>query len=253
LYQQYWDWLTQAIRGNFGYSLFTHQSVIAAIGQRLPCTLSLVIGSLLVSVVFGVALGVFSAARGGRAARAADATAMVGWVIPVYWIAGELIVIFAVKLACLPATGYVPLSQSVGEWLRSLVLPVAALSIGAIAGFAKFTRDSMLDALSSEYVRMGRANGVPQWSIVFRHAFKGASVQVMTLSGLLVVGLLTGTVFAEQVFGLPGLGTLITQGTLAQDLPVVQGVAVFFTLIVIAVNLVVDLAYSLVSPKVRLG
>jgi peptide/nickel transport system permease protein len=253
LYQQYWDWLSHAVHGDFGASLLTKTAVSDVIVQHLPVTLCLVFGALIVSAVVGVGLGILSAVRGGAVGRAVDAFSVFGWVIPVYWLAAMMVVVFAVKLRWFPATGYVSFSQSPLEWLRSLVLPVLALSVGAIAGFAKYTREAMLDALSSEYIRMARANGVPGWSIVFQHAFKSASVQVVTLMGLLTVGLLAGTVFVENVFALPGLGSQIVLSVTQSDLPVVQGIAVFFTLIVVAVNLLVDLAYTVISPKVRVN
>jgi peptide/nickel transport system permease protein len=134
--------------------------------------------------------------------------------------------------------------------LRSLVLPVVALSLGAVGFVAQYTREAMLDALSSEFVRSARASGISPLSIIFRHALKTASLQVVTLAGLLTVGLLVGTVFVEQVFTLPGLGALFLTAIAGKDIPVVEGVAVFFTLIIVAVNLATDLAYSLLSPKV---
>lgn len=250
-YEQYWNWLSAAVKGDLGQSIVTRQPVTQSIGQRFPITLSLTVGALLLSLVVGVGLGVTSAVRGGGIGRAVDALAMIGWVVPVFWLAAELVVIFAVKLRWFPAIGYVPFEQSPVQWFRSLVLPVVALSIGAIGGFAKFTRESMLDVLASEHVRMSRANGIPRRAITFRYALKPASLQVVTFAGLLVVGLLIGTVFVETVFGIPGMGSLIVNGANGHDLPMVQGVAVFFTLIVIVVNLFVDLAYGLLSPKVR--
>jgi peptide/nickel transport system permease protein len=154
-------------------------------------------------------------------------------------------------LQWLPAIGYVSFTTSPAQWLRSIVLPVFALAIGPIGLFAKFTRQGMLEALSSEYVRSARANGISPRSIVFIHAFKTASLQVVTIAGLLTVGLLTGTVFVENVFSLPGLGSLLVDSSRAYDVPVVIAVSVVFTLIVIAVNIIVDLAYAVLSPKVR--
>jgi peptide/nickel transport system permease protein len=252
LWTQYWNWLTHAVHGDLGQSLFSSQSITQAIMQRFPVTLALTIGSLLVSLVFGVGLGVISALRKGAVGRLVDLISMVGWVVPGFWLAAQLIVVFAVVLGWFPATGYVPIAQSPTEWFRSLVLPVAALSIAAVGAFAKFTREGMLDALGSEYVRMARANGVPPRSVIFQHAFRSAALQVVTLAGLLTVGLLVGTVFVEQVFGMAGLGSLILSGTQGHDLPMVQGVAVFFALIVVVVNLVTDLAYAVLSPKVKL-
>jgi peptide/nickel transport system permease protein len=250
---QYWRWLNAALHGDLGNSLVTKQPITQAITERFPVTLSLVVGSVLLGLVVGVGLGVVSAVRGGVLGKTVDAFSMVGWVIPVYWLAAEMIVIFAVKLGWLPASGYVPLAASPVNWFRSLVLPVVALAVGAVGLFARFTREAMLDALGSEYVRMGRANGVSELSIVLRHTLKSASLQVITLAGLVVIGLLVGTVFVETVFALPGMGNLIVQGAQQKDIPMVQGVAVFFTLIVVGVNLVVDLAYSLLSPKVRVS
>lgn len=251
LWEQYWDWLAHAVRGDLGVSVISKQAITQAITQRFPVTLSLAVGALLLSLVLGVSLGVVSAIRGGALGRAVDVVAMVGWVLPGFWLAAELVVIFSVKLSWLPAIGYVPFAQSPGDWLRSLVLPVVALAIAPVGAFAKFTREAMLDALSSEYIRMARANGIASWSIVLRHAFKTAALQVLTLSGLLTVGLLGGSVFIETVFALPGMGLLLVGATQGLDVQTVQGVAVFFTLIVVAVNLIVDLAYSLVSPKVH--
>jgi peptide/nickel transport system permease protein len=131
------------------------------------------------------------------------------------------------------------------------VLPVIALAIGIIGWLAKFTRTAMLDALSSEYVRMARGNGIAEWSIVYRHAFKAAAIQVVTVAGLVVVGLLIGTVFVENVFGLPGLGALVVTAVTQHDVPLVEGIVITFTLIVIAVNLLIDLGYGLLDPRVR--
>jgi peptide/nickel transport system permease protein len=250
LFTQYWSWLSAALHGDLGHSLTSGQGITEEIGQRLPVTVSLVVGSVLVSTVFGVLLGVLSAVRGGPTGTAVDTIAMVGWIMPAFWIAAELVAIFAVKLSWFPAIGYVPLTQSPGEWLRSIVLPVVALSLGAVGFVAQYTREAMLDALSSEFVRAARASGISQLSIVFRHALKTASLQVVTLAGLLTVGLLVGTVFVEQVFTMPGLGALFLTAIAGKDIPVVEGVAVFFTLIIVAVNLATDLAYSLLSPRV---
>ena len=250
LYEQYWSWLGHAVRGDLGQSIFTNQPVAQAIGQRLPVTLSLLIGTLLVSVVIGVGFGVFSALRAGG--RAVDALALIGFSLPAFWVGAELIVIFAVWQHWFPATGYVAITASPAGWLRSLVLPVAALSLYGIAAIAKQTREAMLDVLGSEYIRMARANGISTGSIVFRHALRNASIRVVTVIGLVAVGLLGGTVLAENVFALPGLGSLMVNAGTQHDLPVVAGLVVCFTLVVVAINLLVDLAYLWLNPRVRL-
>ena len=252
LYQQYWNWLRQALTGNLGQSIFTGQPVTQVIGQRLPTTLSLLIGALLVSAVAGIGLGVFSALRGGALGRAADVLGLIGFSLPAFWVGAELIVIFAVWQDWFPATGYVSISASPLGWLHSLVLPVVTLSLYGIASTAKQTREAMLDVLGSEYIRMARANGLPSRAIIVRHALRNASVRVVTVLGLLAVGLLGGTVLVENVFALPGLGSLMVTSATEHDLPVVAGIAVYFTLIVVAINLLVDLAYAWLNPRVRI-
>lgn len=251
LYEQYWQWVTHAVTGDLGASVFTGESVTHAIGSRLPVTLALIVGSLLLSVVVGVSLGVFSAVRGGAAGRAVDAFALVGFALPAFWVGVELIAVFAVKLQWFPATGYVPWAESPSDWLRSLVLPVLALALGGVAAVAKQTREAMLDVLGSEYVRMLWANGVSARSIYFRHALKNASLSVITVLGVQAVGLLGGTILVENVFALPGLGSLAVSASIQHDLPVVQGLAVCFTVIVVIVNLMIDLAYTWLNPKVQ--
>lgn len=252
LYEQYWHWFEHAIHGNMGESLFSGQSVTQLIGERLPVTLSLIGLSLLAILVIGVSLGVFSAVRGGVAGRLADTVSLVGFALPSFWAGAVLIAIFAVILRWLPATGYASLTQSPGEWARSLVLPVVALSMNGVAAVAKQTREAMLDVLGSEYVRMARANGIPERSIVLRHALKNAAIRTVTILGIQAVGLLGGTVLVESVFALPGLGGLAVTAATEHDLPTVQGLVVYFTLIVVVVNLLIDLSYTWLSPRVRL-
>jgi peptide/nickel transport system permease protein len=252
LYDQYWQWLTRAFHGNLGVSTVTQgESVTQTINQRLPVSISLIAGALIVTLLLGVGFGVFSAVRGGLAGRLVDGLSLVGFALPSYWIGAVLVTLFAVNLHWLPATGYVPLTESPRRWALSLVLPVVALALVAVANVARQTREAMLDALSSEYVRMAWASGVSASSIFFRHALKNAAIRVLTVIGITVVGLLGGTVLVEAVFALPGLGGLAVDATSAHDLPMIQGVVVYFTLIVVGVNLVVDLAYSLLDPRVR--
>ncbi|NKQ55056.1 ABC transporter permease [Amycolatopsis sp. K13G38] len=251
LYEQYWRWLSHAVTGDLGSSLFSGETVTNAILTRLPVTLSLMFGALLVSLVAGVALGVFSAVRGGVLGRLVDGIALVGFALPGFWVGAMLIVVFAVALRWLPPTGYVDFAESPQDWLRSLVLPVFALALSGIAALAKQTRESMLDVLNSEYIRMARANGVKYRSIVFVNALKNASVRVVTILGLQAVALLGGTVVVENVFALPGLGSLAVNSTAQHDLPVIQGIVVYFTILVVVINLLVDLAYTWLNPKVR--
>ena len=251
LYQQYWDWLQGAVHGDFGQSISSAQPVTAVLAPRVGVTLSLLLGTLLVSTVVGVALGVVGAVRGGALGRGVDALSLLGFAIPAFWLGALLASVFAVQLRWLPAVGYVPPGVSLGGWLRSMVLPVAALSAGAIAVVAKQTREAMLDVLGSEYVRMARASGLPARSIVLRHALKNASVRVLTVLGLVAVGVLGGSVVIENVFALPGLGGELVNATTQGDLPVVLAIVTYFAVAVVVINLAVDLAYMWANPKVR--
>ena len=247
VYEQYWHWLTQAVSGDFGDSITNGSPVLESITSRVPVTMSLIAGSLLVSVVAGVSLGVFSAVRGGAIGRAVDALALLSWALPVFWVGSVLVVVFAIKLEWFPALGYVPFTESPQDWARSLVLPVTALSLGSVAAVMKQTRESMLD---SEYIRMAAANGVSRTSLIYRHALKNAAIPVVTVLGIQTVGLLGAAVLIENVFSVPGLGSLVVGSALAHDIPTVQAVAVIFTVVVIIVNLSVDLAYGLLNPRV---
>lgn len=251
LYEQYWDWLRKALHGDLGASLFTDESVAHGINGRLTVTLTLIGGALLVSLLIGVAMGMYSAIRGGILGRIVDGFSLVGFALPAFWLGAVLITLFADDLGWLPATGYVGISQSPAGWLRSAVLPVLALALGGVAAVAKQAREAMLEVMGSEYVRMTWANGIAPWSIYARHAGKNVAARVLTILGLQAVGLLGGTVVVETLFGLPGLGSLAVSSSIQHDIPMVQGIVVYFTLIVVLINLVVDLAYALVNPKVR--
>jgi peptide/nickel transport system permease protein len=251
LYDQYWRWLKKALHGDLGRSLLTSQSVTQMIDVRLPVTLWLIVGALALTAIVGVPLGALSATRGGVVGRLVDGASLVGFALPSFWIGALLIVLFAVDVHWFPAVGYVPLAQAPIQWLRSLVLPVIALALPGIAWVARQTREAMLDVLASEYIRMARANGISPSSILLRHALKPVSIRVLTILGLQAVGLLGGTVLIETVFGLPGLGSLAVTATTEHDLPVVQGIAIYFTVIVVVINLAIDLAYAWLNPRVR--
>jgi peptide/nickel transport system permease protein len=250
IYEQYWHWLTHALTGDFGSSIYTGESVTDAMQNRLPVTLSLIGGAFLLSVVLGVTMGVFSAVRGGAAGRIVDGLSMLAFSLPSFWLGAVLIGLFAVRLGWFPATGYVPFAESPTKWFLCLVLPVTALGAHTLAAIARQTREAMLDVLDSEFIRIARANGVSSSSLVFRHALKNAGIRVVTILGLATIGLLGGTVIVESVFAMPGLGGMAVEATIRKDLPVIQGVVAVFTLMVIVINLVVDLAYTVLNPRV---
>jgi peptide/nickel transport system permease protein len=251
LWRQYADWLGNAVHGSLGKSLVDYSSVSGALNQRLPVTLSLVIGATVVSTLVGLILGVLSSHGHRFVARTIDVLSIGGLAIPSFWLALILISVFSVKLGMLPATGYVTLASSPSGWAQSLVLPVVALSMNGVTAIAKLTRESMLDVLSSEFIRHLRANGIPERSVVYRHALRSSAMRILTMSGLLFIGALGGSVVIEHVFGIPGLGSLAIAATTAKDIPVIQGVAIYFTLLVIAVNLLTDISYAWINPRVR--
>ena len=253
LLARYGDWLAHALLGDLGTSPVSGLPVASEIGNRLGVTLSLMIATTLVALLVGVALGVVSAVRGGRLGKLVDVVSLVGFSLPNFWFGLVLVTVFAVMLRWLPATGYIPITTSPTKWLIALILPVATLAAGAVAIVAKQTRDSMRDALERNFIFSLRANGVPESSIILRHGLRNAAIPIVTVLGLMFVGLSSGTVLIESVFAMPGLGGLAVQATAQRDVPMIQGVALTFTLIVVVVNLVVDLAYGWLNPKVRVS
>jgi len=250
---RYWHWLEQAVRGDLGTSPFYSQPVTSLLDSRLSVTFSLVIGATVLAGVAGIVLGVISALRAGVVGRFVDALSLAGLAIPNFFLGVLLVTWFAVLIQLFPATGYVPLTTSPAQWLRSLVLPVITLAVPGIAVVAKQTRDSMLEVLGRPFVRTLRASGVSRRSIIFKHVLRSAGISVATVVGLVFIGSLSGTVLIESVFAMPGLGGLAVQATNNHDLPLIQGVVIYFTVIVIAVNLTVDLFYGALDPRVRVS
>ncbi len=250
LWEQYWQWLQGAVHGDLGTSLISRQPVTTLLNDRLEPSLSLIIGATLVAGVVGVILGIRGARR-GVLGKVVDAGSIVGLAIPDFWLGLILIAVFAVQLAVLPPGGYVPFIDDPGLWFTSLVLPVITLAVPATAIIAKQTRDAVSTALNRSFVRTLSAAGVPDRSIVYRHALKNAAIPILTVVGLIFVGALSGTVAVESIYSIPGLGSTAVQATSAHDLPLIQGVVVYFTIIVIAVNLLVDLGYGYFNPRVR--
>jgi peptide/nickel transport system permease protein len=250
---QYWHWLVNALHGNLGSSYASSEPVISIVNSDLGVTLALVIGATLLTAIFGIGLGTLSAIRGGAAGRVTDAFAMLGFAIPAFWLGLVLQDAFGVHLRLLPATGFVPFGQSPSGWLRSLVLPVITLGIGGMTGVAKQTRDSMRDTLHRDYIDALRADGVSKWRIITRHALRNAAIPVVTVLGTIFVGMLGGTVLVESVFSMQGLGSQVVASAGAHDLPVLEAITVYFTIGVVVVNLLIDLAYGWLNPKARVA
>lgn len=253
LHVRYWDWLQNAVQGDLGMSLFSQQPVTELLGSRLSVTFSLVIGSTLLAALIGVAFGIAAAMRPGRSGKVVDAVSLVGLAIPNFFLGLLLVAWFAVAVPLFPATGYVDPQDSPLEWLRSIVLPVVTLAVPGIAIVAKQTRDAMGDTLERPFIRTLRACGVSRRSIVFKHALRSAAIPIVTVVGIIFVGALSGTVLVETVFAMPGLGGVAVQATAQHDVPLIQGVAVYFTVVVVLVNLLVDIVYGWLDPRVRVA
>jgi peptide/nickel transport system permease protein len=234
-----------------GESFFTKESVVSLLNGRLPVTLWVMSGVLLVVVCIGIALGVASALKGGWVGRTIDTLSLAGLIFPSFWVALVFISVFAVTLRWLPATGYTPFLENSKLWLLCLVMPVLSVSLQPITTVAKQTRDAMSDVMARDFIRSLRASGLPERQVIFKHALRNAALPVVTVLGLVMVGAISGTVFVERVFVLPGLGSLAVNAALQNDVALLQGVTLYFTLMTIAINLLVDLSYGWLNPKVR--
>ncbi|WP_413805163.1 ABC transporter permease [Streptomyces sp. OE57] len=253
LVERYWLWAEQALRGNLGTSWFTGDPVNQSLMDTLPVTLSIVLAGLLIAAVLSVALGTAAALRGGWVDRVVQFAAVLGTAVPSFLIALVLAVTLAVRLGWLPATGYVAIDASVVDWLRSITLPAVSLAVAATAATAMQVRGTLMDVLRADYVRTLRSRGLKSRSIVFRHALRNAAPPALTVLALQFIGLISGAVVVEKVFGLPGIGTLANSAAVRGDAPVLLGTVVVTVAIVVAVNLLLDIAYGWLNPKVRVS
>lgn len=251
LWRRYLDWLGGAVQGDLGTSIQSSGSVSTELGGRLGVTLSLVVGAVLLAALLGVGLGLASALRGGVLGRVVDVISLLGLAIPAYWLGLVLVTFLAVRWEIFPATGYAALGDEPVMWFQSLVLPVVTLGFGSAAPIAKQTRDGVMAELEKDYVAVLRARGISERRIILKHVLRNAGTPVLSVVGLVAVGLFGGAVLAESVFVLPGLGSAVVSATSAHDIPVIQGVAVYFTVAVVVVNLLVELGYAALNPKVR--
>jgi len=246
------EWLWHVLNGDLGTSIFSNLPVVHLIGQRVEPTLSLMLLTLLLSVGVAVPLGVLAAARAGSwIDRLVMLFAVLGFSVPVFVVGYVLAYVFALQLEWLPVQGYTPIARGVLPWLRNLVLPVVSLGAIYIALIARITRAAMLEVLGQDYIRTARAKGLGLAPILFVHALKNASVPIVTVIGLGVALLIGGAVVTESVFAIPGIGRLVVDAILRRDYPVIQGVTLLFSVVYVLVNLLVDLTYSLLDPRIR--
>jgi peptide/nickel transport system permease protein len=254
LHVQYADYIGNVARGNLGRSLRTGRPVGAELARRFPVTVELALLGLLVAVVIGIPIGILAAVRRGKIADyAASAFVLVGLSVPSFWLGVLLILLFALRLGWLPPTGFVSLGESVAGNLRHMILPALSLGLVLAAASTRIVRSSLLEVLSRHYIRTARAKGVWERAVVLRHALRNALIPVVTIVGLQFGTLLGGTVIIEQIFSLPGIGRYALEGINLRDYPIVQGAVLAIALAFTLVNVVVDVCYGFLDPRIRYG
>lgn len=251
VWQQYGRWLGNVLQGDLGTSVVSGVEVSQVLSDRVEPTLSIILLTFVCASVLGIVLGVIGASRPGFVGKSADTLSVVGSAVPNFWIGLVLATIFAVQLRWFPTSGYEPIVDGVGPWLSHLVLPVTTLTLGGTALLAKQTRDAVAEQLAQPYILLLRAHGMSERRILWRHALRGAAIPIVTILGMKMVGLTTGTVLIENVFVVPGFAGYAVNATLLHDIPVVQAITLIFSIVIIITNLVVELAYGRLNVKER--
>ena len=256
LITQFMIWLGNVVQGDLGYSFYLNKPVTELIAQRIEPTLSLAAGTMVLAVLVAVPLGTLAAWRmGGWLDRILSGFAVAGFSVPVFVIGYVLIWVFAIELQWLPVQGYRRLfgdaSQGIGAWAAQLVLPWCTLATIYVALIARVTRASVSEALTEDYIRTARAKGITEQMVLLRHALANAAVPIVTVIGIGIALLIGGVVVTETVYSIPGLGSLTVDAVLNRDFPVIQGVVLFFSLLYVLINLLVDLSYLWLDPRIR--
>lgn len=248
---RYLNWLAGAFRGDLGTSWFTNESITKAIANRLPITLSVVISVTVVSALIAFILGIAAGVKRGVLDKAVQVLSILGFALPGFLVALLLVFIFGIQLGWVPATGFVPITKSFTGWFSTIILPVIALSLGAVAGIAQQVRSAVIDTLDKDFVRTLRARGIPERRLILKHVVKNSASAGLTVLAVQFVALLGGTVVIEQVFALPGIGSYAVAETSRGDIPAVMGIVIVTVVIVVTVNLLVDIGVGWLNPKGR--
>lgn len=249
---QFVRWIGHVVQGDLGVSIFSNEPVLTLVSQRLEPTISLALTTLLVAVTLAITFGVLAAWKAGTwIDRALMVVSVVGFSVPGFVVGYLLIYLFAIELRWLPVQGYTPISEGLDGWARNLVLPSITLGLAYVALIARITRASMLDVLSEDYIRTAKAKGVANESMLLKHALKNAGVPIVTVIGIGVALLISGVVITETVFNIPGVGRLVVDAIARRDYPIIQGVILIFSGVYVLVNLLVDLTYTVIDPRIR--
>jgi len=252
VYIQFGTWIWHLLHGDLGISIFTNLPVAKLIEQRIEPTVALSVATLIVSILVAIPLGVLAAWRAGSwIDRVVMVFAVLSFSVPVFVLAYLLIYLFAIRLDVLPVQGYVSITQGVWPFLSHLILPSIALGMIFAALIARITRASMLDVLAQDYIRTAQAKGLSSEQVLIGHALKNAAVPIVTIIGIGVALLIGGVVVTETVFAIPGLGRLTVDAILRRDYPIIQGIILIFSAAYVLVNLLVDLSYTLLDPRIR--
>lgn len=250
---QYGQWLLNAVQGDFGKSWFNAESVGYLLVNRVPVTLSIAVGTVVASTLVSLVMGVAAAVHRGWLDRVIQIVSVVGLVFPGFWLALVLVAKLSIEWNLIPATGYIAFGESPFGWMQSLLLPVFSLAFGAVAGLSQQVRSATIAVLEMDFVRTLRSRGLAETSVLFRHVLRNAAPPTLTVLSLNFIGLMSGAVMIEQVFALPGLGSIAVEATGVGDIPIVVGAVVISVVIVVIVNLVIDLINGWLNPKVRLS
>ena len=252
LHVQFFTWVGSILSGDLGVSIFSDLPVVHLIGQRLEPTLALAAATLVFSVVIAIPMGVLAAWKAGTwTDRLIMIFAVLGFSVPVFVIAYALMWVFSLELGWFPVQGYKSIFDGFGPFLHSIALPTFALGVIYVALMARITRASMLETLQEDYIRTARAKGVDNRTVLIRHALRNASVPIVTIIGIGIALLIGGVVVTESVFNIPGLGRLTIDAVLHRDYPVIQGVILVFSAAYVLVNLLIDLSYTVLDPRIR--
>jgi peptide/nickel transport system permease protein len=262
LHVQYWNWLSRLVRFDFGRSFSPDgRLVLTKIGERLPVTLLLNVVEMLIIVAIAVPIGVLSATRQYSVFdKVTTVFVFVGFATPDFWLALLLMILFGVQLGWLPISGlrslnweYLSFWRQQTDFLGHLLLPILVATFGGLAGFSRYMRQSMLEVVRQDYIQSARAKGLPERAVIGKHALRNAMLPIVTILGLSLPGLIGGSVIVESIFAIPGMGQLMVQAVYERDYPVIMGNLVIVAVLTLIANLLADLAYGLVDPRIRVG
>ncbi|MEM8694014.1 MAG: ABC transporter permease [Pseudomonadota bacterium] len=252
IFTQFFRWVGQLLQGDFGTSILSGKPVIELIGDRMEPTISLALTTIILSVTIAVPLGVVAAWKQGTLIdRFVMLLSVLGFSVPVFVIGYLMISLFSMELKWFPVQGFRPIGEGLGDFLHRIALPTFTLTLLYIALIARITRTSMLEILGDDYVRTARAKGLPESRVLMRHALRNCSVPIITVIGIGFALIISGVVVTESVFNLPGLGRLTVDAVLSRDYPVIQAVILLASLIYVVINLLIDIAYVLLDPRIR--